>query len=81
MSSSSTESSSAPATVGGSPGAGGHPGRLHPDRARGARRGTERLADGDIVVLWLAFTAFMAIRGVVLGWRARHDAWMVTGAR
>ena len=35
----------------------------------------------DVVVLWLAFSAFMAIRGVVLGWRARHDDWMVVGAR
>ena len=34
----------------------------------------------DIVVLWLAFTFWMAIRGIVLGWRARQDTWMVTGA-
>ena len=34
----------------------------------------------DVVVLWIAFTALMAIRAVVLGWRARHDAWMVIGA-
>ncbi|MDC5697182.1 MATE family efflux transporter [Intrasporangium calvum] len=33
----------------------------------------------DIVVLWLAFTAWMIVRGAVLGWRARQDAWMVTG--
>lgn len=35
----------------------------------------------DVVVLWTAFTAFMVIRAVVLGWRARGDAWMVVGAR
>jgi Na+-driven multidrug efflux pump len=35
----------------------------------------------DVVVLWLAFTAFMVIRGVGLWWRARRDAWMVVGAR
>ncbi|WP_330475408.1 MATE family efflux transporter [Terrabacter sp. C0L_2] len=38
-------------------------------------------ATRDVVVLWLAFTAFMVIRGVVLGWRARRDDWMVVGAR
>ena len=38
-------------------------------------------ASRDVVVLWLAFTAFMVIRGIVLGWRARSDAWMVVGAR
>lgn len=35
----------------------------------------------DVVVLWVAFTAWMVARGTVLGWRARQDAWMVTGAR
>ncbi|GAB3873459.1 MATE family efflux transporter [Terrabacter terrigena] len=35
----------------------------------------------DVIVLWAAFTAFMVIRAVVLGWRARGDAWMVVGAR
>jgi putative MATE family efflux protein len=35
----------------------------------------------DVVVLWAAFTAFMVIRGVGLGWRARGDDWMVVGAR
>lgn len=34
----------------------------------------------DVVVLWLAFTALMAIRAVVLGWRARQDGWMRLGA-
>jgi putative MATE family efflux protein len=33
-----------------------------------------------MTVLWLAFVAFMTLRGVALGWRARGDAWMVTGA-
>lgn len=31
------------------------------------------------VVLWVGFTVFMAIRGGVLWWRARSDAWLVTG--
>ncbi|HEX5967467.1 MAG TPA: MATE family efflux transporter [Intrasporangium sp.] len=43
-------------------------------------RGPSDSAVVDIVVLWLAFTFWMAIRGVVLGWRARQDTWMVTGA-
>ena len=38
-------------------------------------------ATRDVVVLWLAFTAFMVIRAIVLGWRARRDDWMVVGAR
>ena len=33
-----------------------------------------------ITVLWLAFVVFMALRGLALGWRARGDAWLVTGA-
>lgn len=33
----------------------------------------------DVVMLWLAFTGFMVIRGALLSWRARQDAWMVTG--
>lgn len=32
-----------------------------------------------ITALWLAFVAFMMLRGVALGWRARSDAWLVTG--
>ncbi|GAA6525605.1 MATE family efflux transporter [Intrasporangium sp. DVR] len=43
-------------------------------------RGPSDSAARDIVVLWLAFTAWMTLRAVVLGWRARQDAWMVTGA-
>jgi putative MATE family efflux protein len=35
----------------------------------------------DVATLWAAFTGFMVIRAVVLGWRARHDAWMVVGVR
>ena len=31
-------------------------------------------------VLWLTFVVFMAMRAVALGWRARGDAWLVTGA-
>ncbi|HKX68183.1 MAG TPA: MATE family efflux transporter [Intrasporangium sp.] len=42
-------------------------------------RGPSDSAVVDIVVLWLAFTFWMAVRGVVLGWRARQDTWMVTG--
>ena len=38
-------------------------------------------ASHDVTALWLAFTGFMVIRAVVLGWRARHDDWMVIGAR
>jgi len=33
-----------------------------------------------MTVLWLTFVAFMALRGLALGWRARGDAWLVTGA-
>jgi putative MATE family efflux protein len=32
-----------------------------------------------ITALWLAFVAFMMLRGVALGWRARGDTWLVTG--
>ena len=35
----------------------------------------------DVVVLWVAFTAFMVIRGAILGWRSRSDDWMVLGVR
>jgi Na+-driven multidrug efflux pump len=43
-------------------------------------RGPSDSAALDIVVLWVAFTLWMAIRGAMLGWRARQDTWMVTGA-
>lgn len=33
-----------------------------------------------LVWLWAAFTAFMALRAAGLAWRARGDAWLVTGA-
>ena len=33
-----------------------------------------------LTVLWLTFIVFMTMRGVALGWRARGDAWLVTGA-
>lgn len=50
--------------------------------------GPSLLADADpvaaqghaLTVLWLTFVAFMTLRGVALGWRARGDAWLVTGA-
>lgn len=45
-------------------------------RARGPSDSPAR----DIVLLWLGFTAWMGLRAAVLGWRARQDAWMVTGA-
>ena len=33
-----------------------------------------------MTVLWLAFVAFMTLRGLALGWRASGDAWLITGA-
>jgi putative MATE family efflux protein len=33
-----------------------------------------------LTVLWLTFVVFMSMRGAALGWRARGDAWLVTGA-
>ena len=33
-----------------------------------------------LTVLWLTFIAFMTMRVVALGWRARGDAWLITGA-
>jgi putative MATE family efflux protein len=43
----------------------------------------ELLAQGApraVVVLWVVFTAFMAIRACFFWWRVRGDAWAVTGA-
>ncbi|WP_050672030.1 MATE family efflux transporter [Luteipulveratus halotolerans] len=37
-------------------------------------------AGHTLTVLWWSFGAFMALRLVALGWRARSDAWLVTGA-
>ncbi|MFJ6134091.1 MATE family efflux transporter [Janibacter terrae] len=37
--------------------------------------------EAAVVTLWLAFTAFMAIRGGFMTYRVRGDAWAVTGAR
>jgi putative MATE family efflux protein len=34
----------------------------------------------SVTTLWWAFTAWMLLRGLALGWRARSDAWLVTGA-
>lgn len=44
--------------------------------------GTDTLARQGhaMTVLWLTFVAFMVLRGLALGWRARSDAWLVTGA-
>jgi putative MATE family efflux protein len=33
-----------------------------------------------LIWLWIAFTGYMAVRTAGLLWRARGDAWMVTGA-
>ena len=33
-----------------------------------------------LVWLWVAFTAFMAVRAIGLHWRSRSDDWLVTGA-
>ncbi len=33
-----------------------------------------------LVVLWIAFVAFMAVRMATLWWRLRGDAWAITGA-
>jgi putative MATE family efflux protein len=33
-----------------------------------------------LTVLWLTFVVFMTMRAVALGWRARGDAWLITGA-
>ena len=52
------------------------------------RRAAPGLLSGDpvtaqahaLTVLWWVFVGFMVLRGVALGWRARSDAWLVTGA-
>ena len=33
-----------------------------------------------VVWLWIAFTAFMSVRGTLMWMRVRTDRWMVTGA-
>jgi len=33
-----------------------------------------------LTVLWLTFVVFMTLRAAALGWRARGDGWLVTGA-
>ena len=42
--------------------------------------GTTRGQVNAVVWLWLAFTAFMAVRGTLMWMRVRTDRWMVTGA-
>jgi putative MATE family efflux protein len=42
--------------------------------------GSSRGSDNAVTWLWLAFTAFMAIRGVLMWARVRTDTWMVPGA-
>jgi Na+-driven multidrug efflux pump len=39
-----------------------------------------RGAPWAVSVLWVVFTAFMAIRACFFWWRIRGDAWAVTGA-
>lgn len=34
----------------------------------------------SVAALWIAFTGFMAVRGALLGWRARGERWMRLGA-
>ena len=35
-----------------------------------------------LVMVWVAMTVvFMGARGLLLSWRARGEAWLVTGAR
>ncbi|GIL34816.1 MATE family efflux transporter [Phycicoccus sp. DTK01] len=56
--------------------------------ALGVRAAADWLLEGGSVLgqehaliwLWLAFTAFMAVRGTLLWLRVRTDRWMVTGA-
>lgn len=60
------------ATTGGSGGPGGYAESL----AWLVRPGPDRA----LVVLWLAFTGFMVIRGLLLWRRVRSDVWLVTGA-
>lgn len=42
--------------------------------------GSTRAMSNAVMWLWLAFTAFMAVRGVLMWARVRTDRWMVTGA-
>lgn len=42
--------------------------------------GSTRGYNNAVTWLWLAFTAFMAIRGVLMWARVRTDRWMVVGA-
>ncbi|MGL5930255.1 MAG: MATE family efflux transporter, partial [Dermatophilaceae bacterium] len=42
--------------------------------------GTPQGQAGALVWLWLAFTAFMAVRATLMWARVRTDRWMVTGA-
>ncbi|KRE39113.1 MATE family efflux transporter [Janibacter sp. Soil728] len=46
-------------------------------RAIGGDHGPE----AAVVTLWIAFTVFMAVRGLFMAWRIRGDAWAVTGAQ
>lgn len=43
--------------------------------------GVGRTDTTRVLLLWAAFSAFMALRAAAIGWRARRDEWMVVGAR
>ena len=50
-------------------------------RATGCSRAAAPAGQVDAVIwLWLAFTAFMSVRGTLMWMRVRTDRWMVTGA-
>jgi MATE family, multidrug efflux pump len=42
--------------------------------------GTTRGEVNAVVWLWIAFTAFMSVRGTLMWLRVRTDRWMITGA-
>jgi Na+-driven multidrug efflux pump len=42
--------------------------------------GTTRGDVNAVVWLWIAFTAFMSLRGTLMWWRVRTDRGLVTGA-
>ncbi|RIK15854.1 MAG: MATE family efflux transporter [Acidobacteria bacterium] len=45
-----------------------------------ALKGSGVVGTQGLVWLWVAFAAFMTVRAAGLVWRARGDAWLVTGA-
>ena len=87
-SSSSTACSSAPATARGWPGPCSRRSRpTCPSSSRVNAAGDWLLEGGStrgqvdaVIWLWIAFTAFMSVRGTLMWMRVRTDRWMVTGA-